>query len=494
MVTEKSPIIIAPGQKGIRKPTPDIEGHSPATYKQTRGGSLGCFMRGALGFLLILHEQTTGVAAQSFDPTRLPTTLVSKAPVVSPTWKSPPAVTPTSKPPPAVDPTSIASSVPIPRSSSIKGTSNPTSTPPNPTPIPLVITNSCPDTIWPGIGTQNGIGPEVGGFELTPGETKPLFVSPDWQGRVWGRTNCSFNNDGTGPSNLNGVNGNGAACMTGDCFGRLNCEFTGQVPVTLAEFNLLGGINSDQTFYDISLVDGYNLPLGIIYIPAANTTWIPPNLTNCVCIASAGFLDPPSRSGLYYTNKTFPIPWESDQTNPSVGGWCPWDLQEYPPSKPGDGIYPYPDDSIQRPVFDPCLSACAATGNPEDCCTGKYDDPSVCIPSLYSENAKTVCPDAYSYAFDDQTSTFIIPNGGGWEVVFCPRGRSTNILRIFGEELRTIASGGGLTREILERVRNRTYIESANSKDLSGAGMVQRPGAVVFGVVALMWMWMVFWC
>ncbi|KAK3389130.1 thaumatin family-domain-containing protein [Sordaria brevicollis] len=474
MVTEEGNAIFAPGQKDIQKPTPDFGGHSPTTYKKHQGGSLGSYMRGALGFLVILHGQTAGVAAQSLNSTFVPTTLVSKAPVLSSTSKPPLAVSPTSNSP-AVSPTSIASSVPIPPSSSAKGSSRPTSAPPNPTPIPIVITNSCPDTIWPGIGTQHGIGPGLGGFELAPGETRPLFVSPDWQGRVWGRTNCSFNDEGTGPSNLNGVNGNGAACMTGDCFGRLDCEYTGQVPVTLAEFNLMGGENSDQTFYDISLVDGYNIPLGIIYIPAANTTWIPPNLTNCMCIASAGFLDPPSRSGLYYTNKTFPMPWEPDQTNPTVGGWCPWDLQVYPPSKPGDGIYPYPDDSIQRPVFDPCLSACAATGNPEDCCTGKYKNPDICTPSLYSENAKTVCPDAYSYAFDDQTSTFIIPNGGGWEVVFCPRGRSTNILRIFGDELRTLASGGTLTREKWEKVQNRTYIESVNPKGSKSSGMSIRP-------------------
>ena len=31
-------------------------------------------------------------------------------------------------------------------------------------------------------------------------------------------------------------------------------------------------------------------------------------------------------------------------------------------------------------------------------------------------------------AYDDQTSTFVIPAGGGFEVVFCPPGRSTNIL------------------------------------------------------------------
>ncbi|KAK1758710.1 thaumatin family-domain-containing protein [Echria macrotheca] len=348
------------------------------------------------------------------------------------------------------------------------------------TPIPLIITNNCPNTIWPGIGTQNGIGPGTGGFALEAGGTQKMYVSADWQGRIWGRTNCSFNEDGSGPSNLNGVNGNGAACRTGDCFGKLSCEFSGQVPTTLAEFNLIGGMGGKQTFYDISLVDGYNLPLGIVYHPAGNTTWIPPNLTNCACIASAGYLAAPARSGMAYTNSSFPTPWEAAQTNGGVAGWCPWDLQEYPPSKPGSGIYPYPDDNIERPVFDPCLSACAATGDPQDCCTGRYNDPNVCRPGLYSQQAKSVCPDAYSYAFDDQTSTFIIPNGGGFEVVFCPSGRSTNILEVFGDELRALASGGRITSEMLQTVMNKTYIDT---KPLSG-GVVVRPGMGLLLAVA----------
>jgi len=93
-------------------------------------------------------------------------------------------------------------------------------------PIPLVVTNNCADTIWPGLGTQHGIGPGTGGFKLGPNDARKMWVSSDWQGRVWGRTNCTFNEDGTGPGNLNGVDGNGAACMTGDCFGRLDCLFT----------------------------------------------------------------------------------------------------------------------------------------------------------------------------------------------------------------------------------------------------------------------------
>jgi len=91
---------------------------------------------------------------------------------------------------------------------------------------PLVITNLCSETVWPGIGTQAGTGPGTGGFELKAGVSKPLTVGNDWQGRIWGRTNCSFNALGTGASNLNGNNGAGRACHTGDCGGQLSCIMT----------------------------------------------------------------------------------------------------------------------------------------------------------------------------------------------------------------------------------------------------------------------------
>jgi hypothetical protein len=94
------------------------------------------------------------------------------------------------------------------------------------TSIPLHITNSCGQTLWPGIGTQAGTGPGTGGFELASGATKELTVGADWQGRVWGRTNCSFNALGTGASNLNGNNGGGRACASGDCGGVLSCVLT----------------------------------------------------------------------------------------------------------------------------------------------------------------------------------------------------------------------------------------------------------------------------
>lgn len=87
---------------------------------------------------------------------------------------------------------------------------------------PLVIRNQCRETVYPGIGTQAGTGPATQGFQLTPGQSRSLEVSADWQGRVWGRTNCSFNAAGTAPAS----SGTGVACGTGDCGGTVNCRGT----------------------------------------------------------------------------------------------------------------------------------------------------------------------------------------------------------------------------------------------------------------------------
>jgi hypothetical protein len=94
-----------------------------------------------------------------------------------------------------------------------------------------------------------------------------------------------------------------------------------------------------------------------------------------------------------------------------------------------------------------------------------------------------VCPDAYSYAYDDQTSTFIIPQGGGFEVVFCPAGRSSNILATFGDQLRQLAQTGHATRDIVALAQNVTYIREKNT----AAALLSTPGASLLSV-ALLWM------
>lgn len=90
--------------------------------------------------------------------------------------------------------------------------------------LPMLVENYCNQVIYPAILTQAGEGPEVPGFKLNPGGSRRLTVSENWQGRVWGRTNCTFNANGTGPNPPGGPNGNGAACSTGDCGGIVKCN------------------------------------------------------------------------------------------------------------------------------------------------------------------------------------------------------------------------------------------------------------------------------
>ncbi|CAD6269423.1 unnamed protein product [Miscanthus lutarioriparius] len=103
----------------------------------------------------------------------------------------------------------------------------------------FTITNNCGSTVWPAAT------PMGGGTQLDPGQSWTVNVPAGTQsGRVWGRTGCSFN-------------GGSGSCQTGDCGGALSCTLSGQPPMTLAEFTIGGS----QDFYDISVIDGYNLPM-----------------------------------------------------------------------------------------------------------------------------------------------------------------------------------------------------------------------------------------
>ncbi|CAN6339105.1 unnamed protein product, partial [Urochloa humidicola] len=89
-----------------------------------------------------------------------------------------------------------------------------------------------------------------GGVQLNPGQTWTLNVPVGTSGRIWGRTGCSFNG--------NGSNGN---CTTGDCAGELSCRGLGNPPSTLAEYTIGSSGGAQQDFYDISIIDGYNLAM-----------------------------------------------------------------------------------------------------------------------------------------------------------------------------------------------------------------------------------------
>ena len=111
--------------------------------------------------------------------------------------------------------------------------------------------NRCADTVWPGILSNAGSPRlEPTGFELQPGAARAVPAPSGWSGRMWARTGCS----------QDGATGR-LVCATGDCgSGAAECAGAGAAPpATLAEFTLDGSGGLD--FYDVSLVDGYNLPV-----------------------------------------------------------------------------------------------------------------------------------------------------------------------------------------------------------------------------------------
>ncbi|XVF76351.1 hypothetical protein PTKIN_Ptkin13bG0259700 [Pterospermum kingtungense] len=211
--------------------------------------------------------------------------------------------------------------------------------------------NNCPYTVWP--GTLTGEGPQLSstGFQLDPKATTTLNVPAPWSGRFWGRTQCA---------NVNGK----FQCTTADCgSGQITCNGAGAIPpASLIEFTLAAPASNGQDFYDVSLVDGFNLPLSVT--PQGGSARC--NATSCPA---------------------------------NVNAACPPALQVK-----GSG----------RGGVIACKSACLAFNQPQYCCTGAYNTPAKCQPTELSKIFKAQCPQAYSYAYDDKTSTFTCTSGANY--------------------------------------------------------------------------------
>lgn len=196
-----------------------------------------------------------------------------------------------------------------------------------------------------------------------------------------------------------------------------------------------------MSFYDISLVDGYNLPIAIQVIPITTNdltkATAAPNETNPSCVGSVHNLAPANFDPYSNGQQTFlgtdaaqPLPFDTSISSRDVSAWCPYDLQQNPlKDTEGKPCPCFTGSDVAHPPFNPCLSACSKYTKDSYCCAGKHDTADTCGPNYYSQAAKKVCPDAYSYAYDDSSSTFAVPTGSGFEVIFCPGGRSTNIIQ-----------------------------------------------------------------
>ncbi|MFJ4845769.1 MULTISPECIES: thaumatin family protein [unclassified Streptomyces] len=201
----------------------------------------------------------------------------------------------------------------------------------------ITVVNRTQETVW-AVVTDSPAYPD--GRRLAPGQSTTLTVGNKWGGRIWGRTGCAT----TAAS----------ACRTGDCTTVCNGP---NPPTTLGEFTFDAYAGLD--FYDVSMVDGSNLPM---YINISHTT----------------STDPVSASGCYRGTCTSPVD-------------CPSAMQ----AKAGGQVIG-------------CKPPCAAFGGDVYCCRGTWAGRTNCVPSKwpvdYTRVFKKAAPYAYSYAFDDSAT------------------------------------------------------------------------------------------
>jgi hypothetical protein len=221
----------------------------------------------------------------------------------------------------------------------------------------ITFVNHTDQTIW--VAATPGSLAGVTGWKLPVGDSESIRVSDHYNARIWGRTGCSFNAQGHGH------------CQTGDCGGRFQCTGWGQIPATLAEYNLDAWRHLD--FYDVSMVDGSNLPMYINTVGGKTPDKIDAN----GCEQGHGCT----------TAVKCPQPLQVRAGGAEVG----------------------------------CISPCARFGTDRYCCRGQYAkscSPARTWPIDYATVFKRAEPYAYSWSGDDSTSVFTCTGACGYRIVF----------------------------------------------------------------------------
>jgi hypothetical protein len=209
--------------------------------------------------------------------------------------------------------------------------------------------------------------PFNGGWELKSGQTVSVNVPKDFTaGRFWGRTNCNLKSGQF-------------RCDTGDCGPRVQCSADGikrggEPPVTLAEFTLNA---NGKDYYDVSLVDGFNVKMTIEPINPSQNFGSPAQ---------------------YWCTKP------SCKTD--INSICPNELRQK--NLAGQTVA--------------CYHPCIKFNTDQYCCRNSFGRPETCKPSSWPVNYagifKKACPTSYSYAYDDPTSTFFCRNTN-YNIKFC---------------------------------------------------------------------------
>lgn len=127
----------------------------------------------------------------------------------------------------------------------------------------------------------------------------------------------------------------------------------------------LGTSKSSMHYYDVSLVDGFNVPVEMAPMGGG---------VGCGVAACAADL-----------NRCCPSALEVKRGGEIVG----------------------------------CKSGCLAAKSDKYCCRGEYAEPKNCKPSIFGHLFKAICPMAYSYAYDESTGLKMC-RAPRYVITFCP--------------------------------------------------------------------------
>ncbi|KAJ8443166.1 hypothetical protein Cgig2_005717 [Carnegiea gigantea] len=213
--------------------------------------------------------------------------------------------------------------------------------------VQLIVVNNCKETLWPKDPLRRRLLIELG----------PTTSPPS---RIWARQGCRFDHQ----------SGRGK-CETGDCGGLLQCKGTGGRPPTTVVEMTFGTHTSPLHFYDVSLVDGFNVPVSVVPLGGDGGQG---GRRGCGVAAC-----------------------EAD-----LNACCPsWLVVE------------------NRGKVVGCKSPCLATGSSRYCCTGEFSGAEKCPSTVFGKLFKAVCPRAYSHPFDEATGlrTCRAPR---YVITFCP--------------------------------------------------------------------------
>jgi len=243
------------------------------------------------------------------------------------------------------------------------------------------VTNQCSETIWFTNQKNSNSGPlgSPDNVQLGTGQQYTYQVpSAGWAGRLWPKVGC----DSTGNNCVFGQSI--PPCGTGGCDPPAD---------TKVEFNFPASGSSSQSWYDISLVDGYSQAIRVTPRQSPSGGCVPTLCALSFTSCPSNEIDGLGDLAVYHNRQ-------------KVACLSPCKRWNFPPP------YGLGKNEDQAPGVYMCCPTPPIS--PTQCRSGPV------VNTDYVKLVHSQCPSAYSYAYDDQAGLHNCPGDTSYDIVLCP--------------------------------------------------------------------------